>query len=1085
MELTDNCFKLIKIRTEGEKAYFTIALLTGERNAAQCYWENYYEGIYIGKGTERYQVYAERTDEIVTGEIYYDSIVQNAVPKQDHIMCLWVRPRMGNTVIDQMVQIGTGEADIIFGHRDVFQLIPVSDYEFYFYDCRNRYRMPVINPIRDIRDIRDISNVRISLSENAFCFTARISTRLLQMMEEERISNELCLAWRDTKTKLIYYFHPETIADGCLTYRLERNELDQMGQLETDGRMFDWIMTDVTGREYGMYAEEECVNEEENHWILPSRDIFARLRKKEDGTFTMQMVTTTFFYYRGADETGNKIILEFRKRTYPVQVTKFLAQRVNTDLIYQLPYRIAAEDEERILYAVELEFDAEEREFRTGIYQFWIVVQDGVAVDQYPLKLYREVPVCGNTYMISEHPYTVIENRYYNCLFYNDTSNNFKCNVQPKVMKIRIDDLHLTEQSEYVLRFTMKKEPFFDWITSVCLETGNGELLQEGFHVIEEDWKEITAEVSISLRELYERGNDLLFRPVLSFQGRRGWMYLENNFYVPAVSGRETKRFSDIKQIGNQEYRRIWGNHIGKSYAIGVSENLRLLTGTSCEIKEGKLAVKAEAASDGKCDISHLKLRLAARNMLTEEVVWFQESSQEEGAAFELPVSKLGFSEYLLYGQFENGMISYLAMSMAASVLYAYADKKKLLVGKTGDAMTVSVTELLIFEDEARSRQCQNIIEKAQADQRRVTGKIWLVGENYGLSARDNGLAFFEYCMKNRNAVDAEVYYVTKRENKDSKALEPYKDHVLIYDSDDHIYYDELAEFYIVSHGIRDVMPSLYHNSVGIYRKPVIYLQHGITAMKIMDINNKSYGGSIRKFIVSSEFEKELLVHSRQFWEDEVMVTGFSRHDKLAVEESDGKYIWVMPTWRDWLIKSERNFRNSLFYRYYSELFRSEKLYQELLKAGQKLVFSLHIEFEKYKHFFDEFENDLIHIADMHERKISDRIRECSMMVTDYSSIIFDAVYLGKPVVFFQFDQAEYHKYRGSYVNLETDLPGEVDHTPTELTDTLIVYLQNGFVFQPEFRKRAEKYFEFHDGRNAERIYKAVIECREEMASER
>ena len=113
-------------------------------------------------------------------------------------------------------------------------------------------------------------------------------------------------------------------------------------------------------------------------------------------------------------------------------------------------------------------------------------------------------------------------------------------------------------------------------------------------------------------------------------------------------------------------------------------------------------------------------------------------------------------------------------------------------------------------------------------------------------------------------------------------------------------------------------------------------------------------------------------------------------------------------------------------------------LIETLRKSGQMLVFSLHIEFEKYKSFFEKFESDVVHITDMHERSISERIRECSMAATDYSSLVFDVVYLGKPAVFFQYDQEMYNRYRGSYVNLETDLPGKVTYEPESMAEALI-----------------------------------------------
>ena len=213
--------------------------------------------------------------------------------------------------------------------------------------------------------------------------------------------------------------------------------------------------------------------------------------------------------------------------------------------------------------------------------------------------------------------------------------------------------------------------------------------------------------------------------------------------------------------------------------------------------------------------------------------------------------------------------------------------------------------------------------------------------------------------------------------------------------------------------------------------------------------------------------------------------TGLARYDKLTVtEKNDGKYIWIMPTWRDWLVKSESDFMKSDFYLYYSKVLSDELLINALRDAGQKVVFSLHIEFEKYKPLFDKFENDVIHITDMHEVKISKRVKDCSMIATDYSSIIFDVVYSNKPAVFFQFDYELYNKYRGSYVDMKTELTGVVTYTPESFIEELIRNINTKFELTEIHKKNVKRYFDYCDKENSRRIYESIIECREEMAYE-
>lgn len=96
--------------------------------------------------------------------------------------------------------------------------------------------------------------------------------------------------------------------------------------------------------------------------------------------------------------------------------------------------------------------------------------------------------------------------------------------------------------------------------------------------------------------------------------------------------------------------------------------------------------------------------------------------------------------------------------------------------------------------------------------------------------------------------------------------------------------------------------------------------------------------------------------------------------------------------------------------------------------------------------------NDLMHISDM--------------LITDYSSVIFEYALLKKPIAFFCYDLAAYN--RGFYLNYPDDLPGDVYETQESLT----AYLRN-----PQAHKLTEKhtiflqkYMSACDGHSCERI---------------
>ncbi|MGZ9772949.1 CDP-glycerol glycerophosphotransferase family protein [Bacillus toyonensis] len=353
---------------------------------------------------------------------------------------------------------------------------------------------------------------------------------------------------------------------------------------------------------------------------------------------------------------------------------------------------------------------------------------------------------------------------------------------------------------------------------------------------------------------------------------------------------------------------------------------------------------------------------------------------------------------------------------------------------------------------------------------------VWLIGENLGEVAQDNGFAFFENCI-NKN-VPEDTYYVSKKSNKNMDNLLPYKNKVLIYDSFKHLVLYFLSQYVIVSHGIRDVIPTIAHNKMASNNKKIIYLQHGIIAMKKLQFNRNSYNGMIKKFVVSSEHEKNIMINEMNFKEKQVMVTGLVRFDSLVDKSKEKKTreILLMPTWREWVIGSREGFLESDFFVHYHGLLQDKKLHELLEANNLVLKFFPHIEIQKkYK---DEFEslNERIKIVKLGEESVKELMQNSSLMITDYSSVVFDFNYMKKPTVFYHFDVNEYLKYRGSYVDLSKDLVGDIAYTKNEVIQYVKKYVENDFTYEMKYSINSKKYYAHNDKHNFNRIYREIKE---------
>lgn len=96
------------------------------------------------------------------------------------------------------------------------------------------------------------------------------------------------------------------------------------------------------------------------------------------------------------------------------------------------------------------------------------------------------------------------------------------------------------------------------------------------------------------------------------------------------------------------------------------------------------------------------------------------------------------------------------------------------------------------------------------------------------------------------------------------------------------------------------------------------------------------------------------------------------------------------------------------------------------------------------------------------------------MMITDYSSACWDAYYLEKPILFYQFDLKQYNETNGSYVNMEKDLFGDRCTKQNELVRLIREYTENGFQEKPAYAAMRNNLFVARDHDNCKRTYEYI-----------
>lgn len=103
------------------------------------------------------------------------------------------------------------------------------------------------------------------------------------------------------------------------------------------------------------------------------------------------------------------------------------------------------------------------------------------------------------------------------------------------------------------------------------------------------------------------------------------------------------------------------------------------------------------------------------------------------------------------------------------------------------------------------------------------------------------------------------------------------------------------------------------------------------------------------------------------------------------------------------------------------------------------LLFCPHAQMQPYLGAFESV-CDRIRILSQKEYDVQTLLRESALLITDYSSVFFDFAYMRKPLLYFQFDYAEFREkhYPEGYFHYDRDGFGPIVKTVDELVEALI-----------------------------------------------
>ena len=365
--------------------------------------------------------------------------------------------------------------------------------------------------------------------------------------------------------------------------------------------------------------------------------------------------------------------------------------------------------------------------------------------------------------------------------------------------------------------------------------------------------------------------------------------------------------------------------------------------------------------------------------------------------------------------------------------------------------------------------------------------EIWLF-EDKIFKGGDNGEYLYTYATAQKDGINK--YYIldknsidAKRFKKENKRFVNYGSlrHKLLFLNSDMVF--ETHNSATKHHGFNENIEKYFRD---LYNSKNVCIQHGLSVQYIPHLVNR-INDNMKLYFLASPIEKKNLEnkeYSYDGYNDILKITGCPRYDGL--KNNDKKQILITPTWRNYLampaVKIEKSrghnsdFKESEYFKIYNSIINNTKLINTAKECGYKIIYLLHPCTSPQIDDFDK-NDDVELIAATDDLNYEKILTESSLMVTDYSGVQFDFAYMYKPIVYFHPEELPPSYEEGEY-KYETMSLGEIVKKSDELIDTLCNYMKNDCKIKPEYEKRIDNFFEYHDYNNCKRIYDEIMKYR-------
>lgn len=348
---------------------------------------------------------------------------------------------------------------------------------------------------------------------------------------------------------------------------------------------------------------------------------------------------------------------------------------------------------------------------------------------------------------------------------------------------------------------------------------------------------------------------------------------------------------------------------------------------------------------------------------------------------------------------------------------------------------------------------------------------LWILCER-GIDAQDNGYIFYKYLKNNQQQI--KLHFLIAKTSKDREKI--YKKDLVNFGSLKHFMLVIGAKVQISSH-LFGYCPwttfMLYlrrHKTRNIH----VFLQHGITYNNQVGYY-KNVCKALSLYFCGSKIEQKYICNTFGYSLEETPLTGFARFDNLH-DGLEKKCVLVMPTWRRYLKDvSINDFKDSLYYKNWYSLLTNKTIHELCSILQIDLVFYLHLSLQPYTDLFVNINN--VKVIKYGEKTVQEMLKKCSILITDYSSVMFDCLYMEKNIVLYQFDKEmfiEKHYSEGFFDTLDKNVFPSISNEENVILTLRSILLSNNELHQGEIKNYSNNFFEFKDKNNCNRIFEII-----------